>query len=618
MGQIELVLARAARRLFFTRAIRLLVIFATAAIAAATLTLILSRLGVIAELTPRGWGVFAAIGGGLVLVTSIIAALATAPKRDAVARQVDEAAGLKESLSTALYLKPGAQGAGGADDAWSSNVMETASRAARGTNLGASMPVRAPEWWWAPGVAALTMLIAWVALPQMDVLGKKAKQEQIAAKKEEVAVVAEQAKAATKKAESKLEEAMKKLGEEPLAEAKKEELPKPTTPEEIRRAAMKQLTSMQDKLSKLKLSERAQTAQAMSDKMKQLRTTPGPLEEFSKELAKGNVTGAEAALEAMVKNMSAGRMDNAQVAAAAKQLENMAKQLKSLAEDKKKLEEQLAKNGLDPKLASNPSALQQALKDSSLSKEQQEAMKNAAQAQQNASEAMQALAQACQNMAQQCQNPGDKPGQQGQQGQSQAQAMQDMQNALSQMEMAQADMQSMEAAMSEAAQAMKEMAEGQGQCNNPGMGEGQGNGAANGMAQGNGAYDQGDPTQGQGGGRGGPGISQGGGGVGEQEDIETWQKRKVRSPLGQGPMIGTMLVQGEQIKGESRAQLIEMTEAAAQQATEALENNTVPRELQDPIKRYFGRLAAKVKGQEKSAVKVIDEKKDETKTDEKK
>jgi hypothetical protein len=491
--------------------------------------------------------------------------------------------------------------------------------------------------WYAPGVAALVLLIAWVTIPKMDVLGRAAAREEVAKKTEEVKAVAAQVEAVTKKAESKLDEAMARLGEEPSNEKKDEGLPKPTTPEEIRQAAMRRLTSMKDKVAQLKLSERAQTGQVLSDKMKQLRTSSGPLREFTSELAKGNLTAAQASLEQLVKSMSDGTLGNTEAAAAAQQMQQLAEQLKKLAEDRKKLEEQLAKAGVDPKKAATPQALKDALKkaqeEGQISPAAAQALQNAAQAQENAQQAMQAMAQAAQSLAQ-CMNPqAGQQGQQGQQGQNgqegqqanASQAMSDMQQAMSQMEMAQADMASAEAAMNEAQQAIQQMAEGAGQCDSPGMGECQGGlGGEAGNAQGGSGSSPGNQAgefangeiDGQGGGSGGPGVSQGGEGVGEKTAEERWEKRKSRSPLGQGPMIGTMLVQGEQVKGESRAALIEMTESATQQATEAMENNVVPRELHDPIKRYFGRLAAKVKGQDAGAAAPAPapaEKKDEKK-----
>ena len=78
---------------------------------------------------------------------------------------------------------------------------------------------------------------------------------------------------------------------------------------------------------------------------------------------------------------------------------------------------------------------------------------------------------------------------------------------------------------------------------------------------------------------------------------ENWSKRNFKTALGAGPTIGTMLVQGEQIKGESRAQFQATADAAEAQASEAIQNNTIPREYHDAIKHYFGELKKKVAAQ---------------------
>jgi hypothetical protein len=177
--------------------------------------------------------------------------------------------------------------------------------------------------------------------------------------------------------------------------------------------------------------------------------------------------------------------------------------------------------------------------------------------------------------------------------------MADMQEQMSAMEMAQADMQALEAAMSECESAAKQMSEGMGQCNNPGEGECQGgncSGSGEGDPNSNKPFANGESQQEGGFGRGNAGISQGGGGAGEQQDIERFKKAKPRVALGEGPMIGTMLVQGEQIKGESRQAFVDMAATAAQQATEAMSNNQVPREYQGVVKKYFSTMVDKSKG----------------------
>ncbi|MFT3687149.1 MAG: hypothetical protein QM783_19870 [Phycisphaerales bacterium] len=535
------------------------------------------------------WNKFAWIAPSAAVVLAAVGAFLRPVSKQKVARVVDEGGDLKESLSTALTVE-------GSNDAWAVNVMETAQRAARGVRVSQAVPVRAPGYWPTPLALALAFAAVWFVMPKMDLFGREAAEEQKKADAQAMTAAKEETKVAVQTAQKKLEDAAKKFGDENAEASKPEKIEKALTPEEARTAGIKQLTSMKEQLEKMKLSEKAQKADAMLDKMKSLRRPgDGPLDKFAQNLAQGKMGEATDALDELAKQMANGEMKPEDAAKVKSQLENLQKQLEKIAADKKKLEDQLAKAGLDPKLANSPEALKQALeKKDGMSKEQKQAMENAAKAQESA-------CQACQSMAQACQNASQSMSKDGKMGQKGAQAMQDMQNQMSQMEMAEADMKSLQAAMSECQNASQQMSEGMGQCNNPGEGEckgGNGNGQCEGDPNGNKPFANGETDNKGGYGRGGPGISQGGGGAGEQQDIEKWNQRKVRTALGEGPMIGTMLVQGEQIKGESRQQFQNLAAAAEQQATAAMNNNQVPREHRDAVKHYFSTVSAKAKAPE--------------------
>src|SRR5439155_27277475 len=71
----------------------------------------------------------------------------------------------------------------------------------------------------------------------------------------------------------------------------------PKTPEELRRVAIKKLTSVSDKLKEVKESEKAAQMQAMKDAMRQLKQPgPGPMEEMARAMARGDFAKAEQAL----------------------------------------------------------------------------------------------------------------------------------------------------------------------------------------------------------------------------------------------------------------------------------------------------------------------------------
>ena len=50
------------------------------------------------------------------------------------------------------------------------------------------------------------------------------------------------------------------------------------------------------------------------------------------------------------------------------------------------------------------------------------------------------------------------------------------------------------------------------------------------------------------------------------------------------------MVEGDSIKGESKAEFTSVATKAEQGATEAMEQNQIPREFHDAVKNYFGNL----------------------------
>ncbi|MFO0491305.1 MAG: hypothetical protein ACK51T_02610, partial [bacterium] len=72
MNPIDHVLTGAARRLFFTRWLSRFVLLLTAAIAGATLYLLVARLGLAPLPTLNLWGKIAGVAGGAVLLASLL------------------------------------------------------------------------------------------------------------------------------------------------------------------------------------------------------------------------------------------------------------------------------------------------------------------------------------------------------------------------------------------------------------------------------------------------------------------------------------------------------------------------------------------------------------------
>jgi hypothetical protein len=151
------------------------------------------------------------------------------------------------------------------------------------------------------------------------------------------------------------------------------------------------------------------------------------------------------------------------------------------------------------------------------------------------------------------------------------------------MEQMAGEMQMTEAAMAEAKARLNELA---GQC------EG---GKCNGMGDcdkaGMGQWSEGEARS-RSNGSGGPGVGRGGSRGDAKTDV-AFETKKLNTKTQNGPIIGSRLVEGESIKGESHAEFAAAVTAADQTASEALDSNTIPREFHPAIKHYFGTLKAK-------------------------
>lgn len=67
-----------------------------------------------------------------------------------------------------------------------------------------------------------------------------------------------------------------------------------------------------------------------------------------------------------------------------------------------------------------------------------------------------------------------------------------------------------------------------------------------------------------------------------------------------GEIIGQMLIDAPQIKGEAAAELRDAVNSAVRDATDAVERNQIPRQYERVLKVYFERLAGLI-GEQASA-----------------
>jgi len=592
MNEVYRVISVAARRLLVIDFIRATVWMVTFAVGGVILARLVERVfGLTFPWTAPYGGIFAAVGGAA-LLGAIIWTTVARRRVPVVARELDERAGLRESLSTALYAERQK------NDPWCNAVIETARARAVGTNVRQAIPLAAPRQWPVPLLGAALLALLWFTVPAFDVLKileRKTRQEkQVAA----VTEVKRDLEDKQKKLDELMAQAKLDLKNDEASKLDAQRANEPMTPEELQRAAVKKLTDVSERLADLKNGEKGDEDKAIRDKMAQLKQPgDGPLNELSRAMARGDFGKAEEALQELKNKLEAGNLTPDEKAQAKKQMENLAEQLKKLAEDRKEMQQKLEAAGLDAQSAKD--LLQKMSQDPAAAKE---AMKQAMEAMKGLSEAQkqQLMDQAMSECKAggQCDKMGENMSQMAQgmspQGMD-AEAMEgmsSMQGQLSQMEMSQQELQAMDAAMAECREQLMALGNclGEGENGQPGLSEWQ-QGSSD--SRGNGS-----------GGKGGLGNY---GGKREDSPADfTSKKEKANVKTGAGPIIGSKMVYGEQVRGESVAEFSQAVEAGEKAAAEAIESYQVPLQLQGAVKKYFGTLndAAKPAGAAPAAPKA--------------
>ncbi len=569
MEDIRRIIHRARLWITLGRFARSLLMAATIGAAALLAILIAQRVFAF----PMNWNLTWMIAGGAALVGAIAWTIATRPRAIDVARIVDDRAMLRESLSTALCVE-------GATDAWSKAAIETASVAARRVIVRQALPVQTPRFWPAPIAALVAFALCWMFLPQWDALGALERATKQEAKVTQVAQVQEQVAENEDRLKSMLAGLDAKLDEGELAP----DAGAPRDPDEIRRSAIRRLTSVADQLADIRFGEDGQTLDELRDRLEDLRQPgAGPLDDLVQALQEGDFGAAKEALEALQGQLDAGALTPEQQKQIQEQMKSLAEQLEALAGNKDALENALEQAGMDPSLANDPQALQEALENNpNLSEQQKQQLQQQAQSNKKASEQLQKMSQC----AGQCSNPGGM-----------SQGMSGMSEQLSQAEMMAATAGKSEKAMQEALDQLGELAGQLGENEydlmsmmrpkgNPGEQGAWNPGGSNSRP---GALQPGQPSGGRGQGQGATGST-------AEAAFKTKQEKASGKDHG-GPIVGSMLVKGAQVKGEAKAGFADVVADASTAASEAIETNRVPREYHDAIKHYFGRLEAKAKAE---------------------
>lgn len=493
-----------------------------------------------------------------------------------IALALDEAAELREALSTAQVLET-------QSDPWSKAVIEASEERARAVDVRRALPIETPRAWPVAAGAALAAAIAFLAVPDLDLFGKAAARQGRAREETELRLVRE----TLKPEQEKLDELLKQAGIAPGAANALEspEVAAAKSPEDARRAIVKELSSIARQAQEKGAGDQAQRQEALADAMRELRSPgEGELGETARKLARGDFRAAHKALQEIQEKLRSGELGEADRAKLEEQAANLARQLDALAQEHKPTGAQAAQalqqggmsaeqaQKLAQQMLSNPAAAQEMMRQAmqqmqNLSPEQRRQLQQMA-ARMQASEQMRDLARQMQKMAEGMKNndPSSADGAGDALGELAAQQSQ-----------GEASQESMDAAM---AQLEKMMA----QCSGGLQG-------ASGMSQPGsaGEWAAGD-DQGSGRGSGAPGSGTGAS-IGDTP-APTRTKREIAKSqdTGKGPVIASEVMEGESDVGESHAEFVEAVEAAEAAASEALDTQLVPRNRQDLVKRYFSTM----------------------------
>lgn len=505
------------------------------------------------------------IAVALTLIASVVGLVLRHESRLHAAARLDEAAGLRERISSASFCVDEA-------DPFARAVVQDAEA------IGASLRVRRhlrlttpPSLGWAGCTAALALL-AFLLPPgwlKSDAAAEAADQR----------VETQEAQLQVRK---QMEELRKLAEQTPALAELRDELEKPDrpdaaavrTPAGIRHEAIKKIDRMEDMLKQKRNSAERQGTEGLRKMLRRLnppKSEESATQKLAKSLQQGDFKAAKEELQQLREKLA--RLETPEQRAAAeqmvKQLENIAKQLEEISKNKA-LEQKLAQAGvkeeglkrmLENLRKEDIDQLRQQLEKQGWTQEQIQQMVQQLQEQQTAGAMAQKLAQAMQAGSMQA---GALQTGEAMEGLSQAAEM------LGEMEMAEMEMAQMEATLAELRSARGKM--GCSSCNGKGCSRcGGGEGERMGQGQGMGKR----PGQGQG------GIAP------EEETDVAFKIEKAKVHTGRGAIIGQTLVEGEQVAGEAAASVSEVMVAAERDASDRINRDRVPRQYHKAIREYF-------------------------------
>jgi len=517
------------------------------AAAAAALT-VLSRRLLAVDLLPSqvAWLGLAALG-----LVSLILWLRRVPGRMETALLVDDRLALRERFSSALALA-------GSDDPFAVAARQETYRAAQGLAVARAFPIRPSRWWVYAAAVWLAVGLLGLVVPQKDLLGRRWKRQQ----EQQQAGRIEKAKEDVTKAAAVVKLAMERLT---IPDANQDlaglaSILAQARPEDIRRQAIRQLGSLEDKVKAMQSSLQGRSMEQLRQMLGQLRPSgQGLIQQIEVAMAKGEFGKAASLLRQIQQDMQDGRPSDQQRQDLARQVQDLGRQLQRLGQQQKGLGQQLQEMGLDKDLAGlDGEKLREALQQQGLGSDKLEDLVQKAAAARQAAGRAAALGGAL---------AGGAGGLSAADLALAAQQLDDMEGLQGQIRAGEATLAQIEGAIGHLGEGMGQQRGGQASRDQ---------GLADGMQQAFGG--PGTAT--------GPHTRQGGEGLADKAT----ERSLVKGIDQQDAIVASWYFKGTQVTGQSRRSLQEILAAARDSAAEAIQDNEIPAKYQDAVKKYFGNL----------------------------
>lgn len=570
-AEIRRLLSAVRRRLWFDRLLAGIHDCLVVALVLVLLLVVAAKLTPVVD--PVWWMVFSGLGG-LVLIGSLLLAARGRLSDSALAALADERLELRDRLSTALHCT-------GREDPFARAALEDGLDVARDPatrrRLAAAFAPRAPGGSWVAPLVGVVALLLWVTVPAGDVFAttdpdaRQAADEERRDAEETVRAVLEEIEENSALSEQ--------LGDITNNFALDESRPDGELDgEDSRREALRRVSELERRLDEIVNGEQGKQMDAMERALSEMEPDDNAAtRELSEAMRRGDFAEAREALEELQRKLESSELSESDREALSEALESMAKKLEEAAKNTEALEDALRRAGLDPALAGNQQALEQALKQASgLNEQQLEQLKQMAAAQQSASQSCQNMSDAMSQLAKQARNGSPSEG---------GQQMQQMLSDAEQMK-----------------QMLMQAQSAKGQCQGGGQ-NGEGQSVAEMLAS--------LPTKPQNsGGQNPPGRGFGpnanGGGSGNAPIKETkfatrLQKEQVALQEG-GDVISRQLVESDSpVVGESTVELQATAERIIEGWEEGARDEVVPAHRREGVRGYLGELTRRIRANRRSS-----------------